>query len=84
MTITANIEVGTTVRTAEGDEAFVRRIDAKSARAVLVFLEGEALGAEAMRRLTTLTPVKFANGRVRKIKDVKAAVLAARAGELVR
>jgi len=71
---------GTVVRTVSDHVAFVRRIDAKSQRAVLVFQDDEFLGAEAMRRLSTLTPVKHRNGRVRVLKDVKAAVAAAKVG----
>lgn len=77
------ITTGTLVTLEDETTAFVRRVDEKSQRAVLVFTTPEAPGFEAMRRLTTLTPVKAANGRVRKVKDVQAAIQAARAGQPV-
>ena len=79
----AKISTRQFVTTTEGDIAFVRRLDEKSQRAVLVFIEGEASGAEAMRRLTTLTQLKHRNGRVQQVRNLKEAVQAARAGTLV-
>lgn len=79
MASTAQLTVGTRVETrTDGLEAFIRRVDEKSQRAVIVVINDEDLsGWETMRRLGQLDKTG------RKIKDVKAAIAAARAGEAV-
>lgn len=64
------------VTTENGDTAFVVRIDEKSQRAVVYFVDEDSQGYATMRALKTLTPVKAGNGRIRKVKNVKAAVAA--------
>jgi hypothetical protein len=87
MTATAQIDRNSLVETSEGFTALVRRVDAKSQRAVVVFYGEDAVadelaGYETMRRLAQLEPLRSANGRARKVKDLKAAIAAAREGAL--
>ena len=83
MALTVDTPRGTVVLDASDERAFVRHVDVKSRRAIVVYTDGDLLGFESMRSLNTLTEVKHANGRVQRIKDAKAAVAAARAGVAV-
>lgn len=71
-----NVQPTQFVQTENGDNAFVVRIDEKSQRAVVYFVDEDSQGYATMRRLHTLTPVKAGNGRVRKVKNMKAAIAA--------